>query len=69
MKRRVIAWTGGSKPAKYSEVSKDEKEFISKLFRDAVNTWRSNWQAFPPLELCRSFWLYARYDAHATFRD
>lgn len=61
------AWTGGSAPRPLPEVSRDERRYISHLFREQCETFRAFWGDLPG-DVRRIFWNRARYDAHATFR-
>ena len=62
------AWMGGSRPHPLSELSQDEREYASYLFRQQVRTWSTYWFAPVPGDIARIFWKRARYDAHATYR-
>ena len=66
---KPIAWMGGSRPRPLSELSQDEREYASYLFRQQMRTWSTYWFAPVPGDIARTFWKRARYDAHATYRD
>jgi hypothetical protein len=63
------AWMGGSRPHPLSELSQDEREYASYLFRQQMRTWSTYWFAPVPGDIARIFWKRARYDAHATYRN
>lgn len=67
----AIAWTGGFGPVKPSATPKWEKAYARALFREQVNTFRNAWKACPAPEwdTLRIFYVRARADAYATFRD
>ena len=69
-----IAWTGGSRPLKLLEVSKQQRTYRSTLFRAAMDEVRRYWGDSrglhnSVLESARTHYNHARYDAHATFRS
>jgi hypothetical protein len=64
----VIAWTGGCKPAKPSEISAAQASVQKYLFAEQVNTWFNYWHDYPNWDTLKIFFNRARYDAHATFR-
>ncbi len=63
-----IVWMGGSRPRPLSELSQDEREYASYLFRQQMRTWSTYWSTPASIDVCRIFWKRARYDAHATYR-
>ena len=67
--KKLVAWTGGDRPKKLNEVSKEEREFISNQFKWHCRVWLEGWKEKKiPFEYSRIFWRWARYDSHATFR-
>lgn len=64
----VIAWTGGSRPAKPSEVGQMQAGLQKYLFSEQVVTFLRYWGDSPNWDTLRIFYGRARYDAHATFR-
>lgn len=62
------AWMGGSRPRPLSELSWSERLYVTRLFRDQMNTWIDFWGDLVPMDVARTFWKRARYDAHATYR-
>jgi hypothetical protein len=64
-----VAWTGGSSPAPYDEISDLEREYVEKLFDEQADLWLDHWSETElPEDVQATFWQRARYDAHATFR-
>ena len=61
------AWTGGSRPAPLSTISRCERILISILFAEQVRDYVNAWGSID-LETARVLWGRARYDAHATLR-
>ena len=66
-KRR--AWTGGSAPHAYGELSEVERALCVLFYSDQVDTWQDYWHEAPDAGLRRLFWDRARADAHATVRS
>lgn len=64
-----IAWMGGTRPEPLIRLSKRERSLVSILFQEQIIIFTSGWDTFPELDICRTFWKRARYDAHATYRD
>ena len=69
----IIAWSGGTCPAKLSQISKEERELVSLLFYEsmcAVWVYWGDYLGLCPtlLESARVHYRRARYDAHATMR-
>lgn len=64
---KIIAWTGGSKPHKYEAIGSVERAIVHELWRREALTFFYHWGNCP-LDVCRTFWKRARYDAHATIR-
>jgi hypothetical protein len=64
-----IAWMGGSRPRPLLELSRGERRYVTRLFREQVDTWLDYWGDSIPMDVCRTFWKRARYDAHATYRN
>ena len=67
-KTDLIAWTGGSNPRDWDDISEDERRVVLALYEEQIMTFKEYWNQFPTLETCGTFWSRARYDAHATFR-
>jgi len=70
---KPIAWTGGTRPAKLSQISKEERKLVSLLFYESmVSVWTywGDYQGLCPsvLESARVHYRRARYDAHTTMR-
>ena len=63
-----IAWTGGTSPRSFHEVSEAEYQYVLELFWNDCNLWRDYWKGELTSEVLDTFWGRARYDAHATFR-
>ena len=71
---QVIAWTGGSRPRRMLEISKEERRLRSILFRDQMKTIFEYWGDYrglndSVLDMARIQYNRARYDAHATYRN
>lgn len=66
---QVIAWTGGSRPAKPSAISSKQAGIQKLLFGEQVMTFRNYWGDSPNWDTLRIFFNRARYDAHATLRN
>lgn len=64
-----IAWTGGSRPKPWGDISPEEKRFVGTLFNEQRKLWEDFWKEKLPRDLRNLFWGRARYDAHATFRN
>ena len=64
-----IDWMGGSRPRPLLELSMGERRYVTRLFREQVDTWLDYWRDSIPMDVCRIFWKRARYDAHATYRN
>lgn len=74
MKVQVRAWTGGTRPRRMLETSKEERALRSKLFRDQMRTVFEYWGDYrglneSALDMARIQYNRARYDAHATYRN
>lgn len=67
--RNVIAWTGGSRPAKPSEVGRKQAGIQKFLFGWQVIEFRHYWGDSPNWDTLRTYFNRARYDAHATIRE
>lgn len=63
------AWTGGSRPAKSSAVTRAETQLRREIFREQVQTFTGYWGDAPNRDTLRIFFNRARYDAHATTRS
>lgn len=66
---RVIAWTGGSTPAKPSQISAAQASVQKFIFAQQVADFFGYWGDYPNRDTLRIFFRRARMDAHATFRD
>ena len=66
--RPAIAWTGGCRPLKPSQISREQASLQKYLFGEQVCTFRAYWHFEPEWEVLRIFFNRARYDAHATYR-
>ena len=66
--KQIIAWTGGSVPAPLTQISTEERQLVSYLFHEQLNTWMNFWGDLPDKDTRRIFWSRARGDAHATYR-
>jgi hypothetical protein len=64
----ILAWMGGSRPAKLSRIGMLERSTVSNLFREQFDTFRDYWGTAPDADTARLFWNRARHDAHATWR-
>jgi hypothetical protein len=62
------AWTGGSGPKPLAELAEAERRLVSRVFRRDMLEWAAHWGRAVPLDVARTFWGRARYDAHATLR-
>ncbi len=66
----MTAWTGGTRPKGLTEISSEERKLVRSLFREYCTEWLTFWG--PGTKLPRgeaqTFWVWARYDAHATTR-
>jgi hypothetical protein len=62
------AWTGGSKPLPILELGREERRYVSFLFREQLTIWHDYWGDYPNNDTRHIFWNRARFDAHATFR-
>lgn len=74
MNVQVRAWTGGTRPRRMLEISKEERLLRSKLFRDQMKTVFEYWGDYrglneSALDMARIQYNRARYDAHATYRN
>lgn len=63
----MVAWTGGTKPGKYGEITEKERKLCGRIFRWHVAVSKRAWGSVDT-DTCRTFWRWARYDAHATIR-
>jgi len=70
-----IVWMGGARPRKWSELFRDHKDagyvetlLTRDIFRARCEVYIDHWGDLP-LGVARTFWRYARYNAHATIRD
>lgn len=61
--RPVIAWTGGCRPRKPSEISRAEAGVSKYLFAEQVATWFAYWGDYPDRDTLRLFFKRARYEA------
>lgn len=73
-KMNVIAWTGGSRPARWNDTQAQEKKLARDIFRGCMLEVFNYWGDFrglndSVLDMARIQWKRARYNAHATFRD
>lgn len=68
-KIETIAWMGGSRPAKPSQISAKQAGVQKYIFSQHVVTYRGYWHTEPDWETLRLFFKWARYDAHATCRN
>lgn len=66
---RLRAWTGGTAPQPLAALNKSERSTVRAFFREQLNDWVAYWKELPPLDVRRTFWRRARYDAHATHRE
>jgi hypothetical protein len=64
----IVSWTGGSKPHKYATIGAAERAIVQHQWRKQALTFFYHWGNCP-LDVCRTFWKRARYDAHATIRQ
>lgn len=69
----IIAWTGGSKPRKLMQCSKEERKLRSLIFYESMVMVWDYWGDYrglnkTALDTARILYNRARYDAHATFR-
>lgn len=64
-----ITWTGGSRPAHSSAITRTESQLRRELFREQVETFSGYWGDAPNRDTLRIFFNRARYDAHATHRS
>ena len=69
-----IVWMGGTRPRKWSELLRDHKDtgYVETLlardvFRARCEAYIDHWGSMP-LDVARTHWRYARYNAHATIR-
>lgn len=62
-----MAWTGGDSPKQLSVISREERQHVHELFRWHMLIHANHWGAVDT-DRTRTFWRWARYDAHATFR-
>jgi len=74
MQMNVIAWTGGSRPAKWSDTAGNERKLTHDIFRASMMEVFAYWGDYrglneSSLDMARIQWKRARYDAHATLRD
>lgn len=65
---QIIGWTGGDKPAAVSQIGPVQHALVRRLFRSYCREWSGFWGQPVPLGTARTFWVWARYDAHATTR-
>lgn len=65
----AIAWMGGSRPLKPTEISSAERSLVSYLFREQVATFNLFWGDMPTRDTLKTLWNRARHDAHATYRS
>ena len=56
---KPIAWTGGSRPRPLLELSMGERRYVTRLFREQVDTWLDYWGDSIPMDVCRTFWKRA----------
>ena len=69
MQKPIHAWMGGTRPLPLTKISEQERILVSRLFREQIELFLGYWGDYPALDICRTFWRRARYDAHATFRS
>ena len=70
---KTIAWTGGSRPAKWSDTTGKERKLAHEIFRASMMEVFAYWGDYrglneSSLDMARIQWKRARYDAHATLR-
>lgn len=66
---RIVAWMGGTRPLRLSEIGMLERSTVTNLFREQCEVFAMHWGELPDSGTARTFWVRARYDAHATWRD
>lgn len=64
-----IAWTGGSSPHPWRDLTGDERRTVKQLFREQLWSFGEYWRECPDKAIRALFWNRARHDAHATHRD
>jgi len=64
-----VAWTGGTRPGKFLSISSSERAYRSAIFRKHVDIYVEFWGAKPPRDILRTYYNWARYDAHATVQS
>lgn len=74
MNVQVKAWTGGSSPRRMLEISKEERDLRSSLFREQMKTVFEYWGDYrglnkSALDMARIQYNRAAHDAHATYRN
>jgi hypothetical protein len=65
---QIVTWMGGSRPHKLDAIGSVERAIVRKLLSEQIATHAQFWGDCP-LDVCRTFWKRARYDAHATIRE
>lgn len=65
----VIAWMGGSRPPKPSQVNRNFCGLQKLLFGEQVEAFRGYWGDAPNWDTLRIYYRRARYDTHATTRN
>lgn len=65
---RLRAWTGGCRPQPVRNIGAEERQTVKAFFREQIGDYQSHWNETPCRGILRTFWIRARYDAHATHR-